>query len=136
MNAPASTLIGNGWLSWPRLERVGDRYGLVMLMEHGGIDKALDPIAEGTHGRLWAQVTARGLSGHIGDLFRGFAPPRSLAEVPAVGSRHLLGEGTLFYEDGSVGVRPDDGREVDWMDTETLYLLHEQEVDLTFEVAP
>lgn len=136
---PMSTMIGRGWLSWPRVERVCDRYGTVMVL---AADKATPaPLVHDISGvgTLTATVVAHGLSEHIGDIFRGFAPPRGSEVVPDLGSHHILGAGSLFYEqaDGAetVGVAPADGRETDWLDPATLYLLHEQEVILTFAEA-
>ena len=69
-------------------------------------------------------------------MLRGLAPT-----IPDLGEKIVLGDGTLFYEDmtdsGSnvslVGLEPDDGREHDWLDVQSLYKLHEQTVDLYFE---
>lgn len=132
------TAVGRGWLTWPRVERVGDRYGCVMLMEHDGQTPAsIDTGLAGQRGRLVAKVTARGLSAHIGDLFRGIAPPRSLPEVPPVGSEHELGQGTVFYESTEgircIGLQPDVERDADWLNPHMLYLLHEQCVELRLE---
>jgi hypothetical protein len=131
----AATLIGQGWLSWPRLERVSDRYGSVLLTEEDGVGTfELTPGLDGRRGQLVAKVTARGLSEHIGDLFRGLSPPRSVDELPALGSEHVLGEGAVFYHEMEgaqcIGVAPDDERDADWLDPHALYRLHEQEVEL------
>jgi hypothetical protein len=131
------TVIGKGWLSWPRMERVSDRYGTVGLYTSAMQGKVLTRGLEGRTGRLYARVTAQGLSEHIGDLFRGFAPPRTTDACPPIGSEHVLGEGTVFYDEVEgtvhVGLEPADGRDADWLDPETLYLLHEQEVELRLE---
>jgi len=130
--------LGTGRLTWPRVERVGDRYGVVMLMADGDsmtetshyINPTDPPIDR--HGSLIAEVVEIRESTHIGDLFRGFFP-----ETPEVGDRIVLGEGTFFTEDtdfGAVGMglAPDDDRTTDWLDPKQLYRAHEQTVRLTF----
>jgi hypothetical protein len=130
--------LGTGRLTWPSVERVGDRYGVVMLMADG------DPMTETSHyinpseppidrrGSLVAEVLETRDSTHIGDLFRGFFP-----ETPEVGEQIVLGEGTFFTEGtgyGAVtmGLAPDDGRDSDWLDPSQLYRAHEQTVRLFF----
>jgi hypothetical protein len=44
-----------------------------------------------------------------------------------------LGEGALFFENDEVGIRPDDGRDTQWLDIHALYNVHEQTVTLCFE---
>jgi hypothetical protein len=131
------TIVGRGRLTWPRMERVGDRYGCVMLLDDRDEPDPLDGTLEDRYGKLIARVTSRGVSQHIGDLFRGLAPPRSIDEAPALDSEHVLGEGVVFYEvvDGCwcIGLEPEDGRGSDWLDPRVLYLLHEQQVELRFE---
>ncbi len=71
-------------------------------------------------------------SEHIGDLFRGFFP-----ETPEVGEEIILGEGSVFYmqEDDRIyiGLKPNDGREKDWLDPKKLYRAHAQYVELYFK---
>jgi hypothetical protein len=146
---PERTLLGEGMLTWFRHERVSDRYGTVYLgvpfPEHWTErEKYLAPgpalfrpLAtdglEGAVGRLEAEVTESRQSDHIGDLFRGFVPPRG--GLP-VGSRREL----LFTEVGvdgparvpMVGLRPDEERSSDWLDPRALYDVHEQTVRLYF----
>jgi hypothetical protein len=136
---PTTTLvrIGEGHLTWDSMERVSDRYGTVKLMDNYNLPLPLHSF-EG-YGTLRARVgTNRGISLHMGDPVRGFVPPRQMADVPAEGSLHVLGTGFIFYggyEDWpTVGVRPADGREIDWLDPGVLYLLSEQEVTLTLEL--
>ena len=56
-------------------------------------------------------------------------------------SQFVLGEGELFvelddHEDiTSIGVRPEDGRETEWMSIPSLYRAHCQTVRLYFEPA-
>jgi hypothetical protein len=132
-------VLGEGILTWPRGERVSDRYGLVMLMKDGdswtsptgyiGLDRSID----GARGTLTAEVLETRQSTHIGDLFRGLFPV-----TPEVGERITLGTGTVFFDRGDdhedeIGLRPDDGRDSDWLDPKALYRAHEQTVRLTFE---
>lgn len=139
---PSAVLLGQGRLTWSRYERIGDRYGAVSLMMDG--DSLNDvgqwaPIAAehvGEHGTLTAEVLETRDSTHIGDLFRGFFP-----ETPAVGERIVFGQGWLFTERADwgatqVGLRPDDGRAVDWLDPQMLYRAHEQTVRLLFTPDP
>jgi len=135
-------LLGQGRLTWSRYERIGDRYGAVSLMTDGdslnGVGKWV-PISDehdGQHGTLAAEVLETRDSTHIGDLFRGLFP-----ETPEVGERIVLGQGTLFTERADlgavqVGLRPDDGRKVDWLNPEKLYRAHEQTVRLLFMPDP
>lgn len=131
--------LGIGRLSWPRGERVSDRYGVVLLMADGDsfaepsqyIRPAHRPV--GQRGTLVAEALETRESTHIGDLFRGLFP-----ETPAVGERIILGSGTFFTEDTDwgallMGLSPDDGRHSDWLDPKALYRAHEQTVRLTFE---
>jgi len=135
--------IGEGVLTWRRRERIFDRYGAVSLMAEGGNSLAasvqyvtLERAAEGQRGRLEAHVLATRQSTHVGDLFRHFSP-----STPEVGEVVCLGgPGTLFFEQHddddpsywAVGLRPDDDREVDWLDPRALYRAHEQTVRLVF----
>ena len=132
-------IIGEGVLTWPRGERISDRYGLVMLMENGDSWKPptgyikLDRSTDGAHGTLTAEVLETRQSTHVGDLFRGLFP-----ETPEVGERIMLGSGTVFFDRGDdredeIGLLPDDDREVDWLDPKALYRAHEQTVRLMFE---
>lgn len=131
-------LIGIGQLSWWPRERRSDRYGAVSLFENASprvdntaIRLSVMPIMR-ARGRLLATVLETRESEHIGDLFRGLAPGGA-----EVGRTYELGRGTLFAtrEDDveAVGVEPDDGRTVDWLDPTILYTLHQQTVRLVFE---
>lgn len=139
------TDLGTGVLTWDGAERRSDRYGAVWLMQDGcTATSRIDPVPQldvraasgvvGQTGRLVAQVVDARESTHIGDLFRGIFPSK-----PSVGDRIVLGEGTLFLEPCSfgftVGLRPDDGRDADWLDPHALYRAHEQMVRLFFEVS-
>jgi len=140
-DSATSVTLGEGKLTWSRYERIGDRYGAVWLLADGDslsasyVPAPLDTSLAGQRGSLTAHVLATRQSTHIGDLFRGFFPV-----TPEVGEDIRLGEGTLFAEmtDSSaaavmaVGLRPADGREVDWLDPVALYRAHEQTVRLVF----
>lgn len=139
--------LGAGVLTWDGSERRSDRYGTVYLIEEGHnsatpepsnslveIDKVA-PLAE-SQGSLVAVVTAARDSTHIGDLFRGIYPSR-----PEVGEIIELGQGRLFYQGIGyakgicVGLKPEDGRDADWLDPRKLYRAHEQSVILYFHQA-
>jgi hypothetical protein len=79
------------------------------------------------YGSLVAEVIATRKSTHIGDLFRGIFP-----STPKLGARIVLGHGALFYNGNQVGLKPDDGRENDWLDPHSLYQAHDQTVRLIF----
>ncbi len=90
----------------------------------------------GKIGRLTVRVLATRKSYHIGDSDRKIKPT-----TPEVGEMIILGEGELFIETAdynsgfinSVGLRPEDGREADWLDPYALYRAHDQTVELAFE---
>lgn len=136
--------IGEGRLTWNGVERRSDRYGSIYLIEEGHDSTTPEPsrslidqekVAEfkGRRGSLVATVTEARDSTHIGDLFRGIYPSR-----PEVGEVIELGTGILFadeleYAPGiCVGLKPDDGRDSDWLDPRKLYRAHEQSVKLYF----
>lgn len=136
--------LGRGVLTWHPHERRSDRYGSVHLIadDHTSMTDGPSPslvcrpgFGEGQIGRLIVFVIEARDSPHIGDLFRGVGPRR-----PAVGQRIMLGSGQLFFEDAPdggymVGLKPADGRSVDWLDIRALYDAHEQLVELVFEPA-
>lgn len=125
--------LGKGVLNWFRTERICDRYGAVHLEGPDGYAD-FDGIPEGTTGTIMAEILETRPSGHIGDLFRGIGPSE-----PETGETVELGTGTLFtyLEEGIpvVGVKPDDGREEDWMNPRALYRCHNQTVRLEFRPA-
>jgi hypothetical protein len=136
----ATIILGEGALTWPRGERVSDRYGTVGLMAPGQsygdylanyafVD--VHQVPEGERGQLRATVLETRDSGHIGDLFRGLFPT-----TPEVGEVIFLGAGTVFYEDDDgapyIGLQPDEARSSDWLDPAALYRVHEQTVRLEF----
>lgn len=123
-------LLGTGVLNWDRGERVSDRYGSVKLYLSTKSDETLLSYQGevGQKGRLIASVIENRKSNHIGDFFHGFFP-----EKPEVGELIVLGEGVLFLENNAVGLKPDDGREIFWLDPKMLYRAHFQTVELYFD---
>ena len=123
--------LGEGVLIWPSYERKSDRYGFICLLrepsegsEH--VMPALDGLLE-KHGSLVCEVIETRKSNLI-DFFRGF-----YATTPQRGELIWLGQGCLATgEDGAVGLLPSDGREIDWMNPESLYRCHLQTVRLWF----
>jgi len=131
-NSPACIVLGRGVLSWYPIERISDRYGSVVLYGNvDGSDQSTFDIGRfaGKTGSLIAVVFETRKSHHVGDLFRGFRP-----STPEIGEAIVIGNGSLFVSDDRkcVGLEPDDGRKVDWLDPESLYRAHHQTVDLIF----
>lgn len=137
-------ILGTGVLTWNATERRSDRYGTVYIMQEGHNSMSSgepnmqwDTTAlrkvEGLRGTLIATVITNRQSTHIGDFFRGVYP-----SMPEVGEIIHLGEGTAFIESQyaetvTLGLKPDEWREHDWLDINALYRAHEQTVTLTFE---
>jgi hypothetical protein len=134
-------IIGEGQLTWPRAERVCDRYGAVYLVKDANpasTDSEDNTPLEttdlvGKRGTLVAHVTEVRESGHIGDLFHGVFPGGA-----KLGEDILLGMGKLFTEvlpgvGKVVGVKPRDSIKTMWMDIHALYRAHQQTVQLYFE---
>lgn len=135
-NPDRDLVIGEGILTWNRGERISDRYGTIYLMAGGGNslvgeDEVHRPVLRTPDGEplghLVAEVVATRESTHIGDLFRGIFP-----STPTVGDLISLGTGRLFREEYSVGLRPEEARDSDWLDPCALYRCHEQTVKLWF----
>lgn len=133
--------IGRGQLTWPRIERVTDRYGCVMLTTpHSGFDESLLSeglplqVRPGAQGTLKAEILETRRSHHIGDLFRGYGPPEQ--PLP-VGTIVTLGYGRQFAENvegiDTVGVWPLHEPTTDWLSPSVLYEVHDQTVRLFFE---
>lgn len=120
--------LGTGVFDWEREERISDRYGLVELFQEPGSLVKLHRVTEQMHGKLVAIVREVRESHHIGDLYHGVRP-----DTPNVGERVELGKGAIFFEDGGVGLLPDDDRTTQWLDIHALYRLHNQTVTLYFE---
>lgn len=139
-----TVVLGQGVLGWPPIERQSGRYGTVLLINLGtlhlnpdaAVSFATAPVD--TYGCLVAVVLAARPSRYRGDTARGFA-----TATPAVGETITLGVGTLFTETmvieafgvvgntvNRVGVRPDDGREIDWLNPGALHRAHDQIVRL------
>jgi hypothetical protein len=140
--------IGQGRLTWGAGERRSDRYGFVYLLESGDSTTAgLFPVPltiprelVGKRGTLVATVIETRTSTHIGDLYHGIYP-----RIPKLGAEIVLGTGRLVTQrltdpdrpEGwdAVGLKPDDGRETQWLDMRALYDAHEQTVELFFAEA-
>lgn len=135
------TILGYGIFGWMSPERKSDRYGAVALFDGDSKEKKLidSPIVhldkikevEGKKGSLYVEVLETRQSTHIGDMFRGIYP-----STPKKGAKIKLGEGVLFTEVSygiqTIGLRPDDGRQSDWLNPKKLYKAHEQTVNLFF----
>jgi len=124
-------VIGTGALWWTRYERQTDRYGAVHLVDPADNTLTIDTSLVGKRGRLVAVVQELRPSQHIGDLASGHGKTKPLA----VGDVVELGAGTLFVEssrdgDTEVGLKPDDGRDENWLDPKALYNCHAQVVRL------
>jgi hypothetical protein len=142
--AEKKIFLGKGILTWTRHERIGDRYGIVFLMQDGQTSETpeRDGIElnghgyESKRGKLVVNILDARESSHIGDLFHGFFP-----STPEIGERIELGEGELFFESyignnvhyDCVGLKPNDNRETFWLNPQRLYKVHEQLVELYFE---
>jgi hypothetical protein len=119
-------LIGTGILNWPRFERISDRYGSINLNEPGDVTIELSSVTG--YGQLVAEVKEIRQSRHVGDFCRELSPT-----TPTLGEILILGEGRVFFDDyNTVGLKPADGRNSDWLNPKVLYRLHEQTVDLYF----
>ena len=125
-------LIGNGIVSWNKVERQSDRYGTISMFNTGKlfidtINKYLDK-----QGKLICEILETRASYHIGDLYHGFFP-----QTPKIGDMIELGNGKLFIEKDeyySVGLSPVDNRATFWLDPKKLYNIHNQTINLFFEV--
>lgn len=128
-------LLGEGVLTWPRYERITDRYGSVGLIKTWetffspnieDIVEFLDPPI-GEFGQLIAEILEARRSPGVGDIARSIP-----TAIPDIGERIILGEGTLFIENAHIGVKPSEKREVDWLSPKALYRVHAQTVRLFF----
>lgn len=130
-NSGTAVVIGTGVLNWDRHERVSDRYGTIVLYANPeqSIASPLNTDFFKQTGILVARVIQTRKSPHIGDIARGLFPT-----TPTEDQLIQLGQGQLFFERieqiQSVGLRPFDGREFDWLDPRALYQCHFQTVEL------
>jgi hypothetical protein len=133
MDTTRDVILGEGVLNWQREERICNRYGAVHLETRAGSDTfaAFRNIPAGQPGVLVARILENGEPGFM-------AVGRELP-LPEPGTVVMLGMGVLFREspDGipSVGVEPQDGRRENWMDPDTLAVVHQQVVRLEFRPA-
>lgn len=88
-------------------------------------------VKAGKGGRLIAVVQETRQSRHVGDIFYGVFP-----KTPQMGQQITLGEGALFFEDDSVGLQPDDGRDAQWLNMRALYDALDQTITLYFDEFP
>ncbi|MCK2243687.1 MULTISPECIES: hypothetical protein [unclassified Crossiella] len=127
-----STVVGTGVLNWNSLERHTDRYGTVHLHSTANAPSpvSFDHAPIGARGHLVAVILeAPPALTHWGSTHRGEPEPVT------VGTEVTLGTGTLFVEsspdgDTEIGVRPDDGREENWLDPTALIRCWEHTVRL------
>ncbi len=140
MKTPKKHIIGTGNLSWPRMERVSDRYGTVGLTTDA-IDytstlptppDCLRPLnIPSGYGSIVARVLSTSEPVHLGDIARGIA-----AKQPRVGELIILGTGDVFEDslDGwmLIGLKPYNKRSSDWLNPLALYMCHNQKVELSF----
>ncbi|MBB5157445.1 hypothetical protein [Saccharopolyspora phatthalungensis] len=129
-----TVVLGTGRLYWDSDERRTDRYGTVCLTratrDHTPDLVTFDAAPVGMHGHLVAVVLATRPSPHSGDWARGLYP-----STPTVGEEISLGPGRLFlaashHGNTNIGVKPDDGRDRDWLNPTALYRCHSQTVRL------
>ena len=139
-------LTASGIFGWPSTERRSDRYGVISLYSLAYIEDHVDcghedapppvildsqavQMLNGQRVRLVATVLATRESGHLLNVHRLTAATDEQIE---------LGEGMFFTEGLNVegrplfGLYPDDERQRNWFDLDTLLLLHDQTVRLTF----
>ena len=128
----SAIVLGEGVLTWPSVERNTDRYGFVSLWEEPREGSDNVPLslagANGQNGLLVAEILETRESPHMGDTFRHIFPER-----PATGEIIELGSGVCNVgDDHTVGVEPEEHREIDWMNPAALYRCHFQTVRLLF----
>ena len=120
-------LLGVGVLNWSREERISNRYGSLHLNPSPESHDFVDLERLKGSGTLSLKIIQTRQSPHIGDLFRGIKPGGAVK-----GESLTLGKGTLFYEEGAVGVKPKTKKQEDWMNPHQLYKAHYQSVELYF----
>ena len=136
-------LLAVGVLTWCGSERRSDRYGSVMILDPDAphdhdaqlrgatapyLPFTVDSKLVNVPGALAVEVVEVRESEHIGDLFRNIRPGGAV-----VGETLVLGHGTLFRAGkNSVGIKPAEDRESDWLAPKLLYRAHECVVRLTF----
>ena len=96
---------------------------------------AFDHAPLGTTGTLVAHV----IHADVTDRDREFGKRHPELRPPEPGERVVLGSGALFTEDNMggpvIGVRPDDGRADNWMDSDAIFRCKGHLVRLEFEIA-
>ena len=134
--------LGQGILTWDRYERKFNRYGSVALQgatyyedaraQCGWFEEPLERLT-GKRVRLTATVLESRKSRHVGDTFLHVFPTQ-----PTVGEVIDFGIGILeptsnAEDDRIVMLRPEDGRQMLWIDPRKLYRAHDQTVLLFAE---
>lgn len=124
-------VLAEGELNWNRIERVSDRYGTVRIF----VPSTESPASQikrkylGQHGTLVVKVVEPRESTHCGDWARNIRP-----KTPERNDIFVLGTGTLFMEENNhyedIGVKPDSGKQSDWLNPYALYNVHESVVRL------
>lgn len=135
------TKIGYGIFMWMSPERRSGRYGYVFMADSDfnrttTVEATQDTVKYsfflGKKVRLIAKVLETRKSGHDGDLFLEIKP-----STPMVGEEIELGVGifsqTYSLNETQLGLEPNDGREINWIDPRILYRLHDQTVELYIE---
>lgn len=135
--------IGSGIFGWSSYERQSDRYGSFGLGSEpfdkpACIEPQLDLKAlqglQGKRVKVTVKVIETRSSGHAGDRSHGIFPV-----TPELGETIELGVGRLDIEPNQyadvtgIVLRPEDGREVFWIDPYKLYRLHDQTVEVFAE---
>jgi hypothetical protein len=142
--------IGSGIFTWCSSERRSGRYGTFFLAPSDfeervqrdvHVDVDVLRALEGRNVRMALRILESRPSGHAGDQF-----PKVFPGIPPdVGTVIELAVGRLLLADHShhnvryhpsqvgIGTAPSDGRTELWLDPRTLYVLHDQTVELLIE---
>ena len=128
----SAVMLGEGVLVWKKLEQVQDRYGTVTLLQSTSDErdtvKFRSEGMSGKTGTLIAQIVATRPCPAEADWFR-----QIWHVAPNEGELIGLGTGTCFFEgDSAVGVKPDQDRDIDWMNPYALHRCSCQSVRLYF----
>ena len=140
--AEKSTTIGFGIFIWESEERRSNRYGTFNLVDQdynntvtveNKLDEAVIAKLKNKRVKLIATVIENRASGHIGDMFLKVYP-----SMPELNERIVLGVGKFFSEKNAcglaIGLKPKDKRSELWLDPRVLYRLHDQTVEISYEL--
>ncbi len=122
-------LLGAGDLDWNRAERRSDRWGTVKLFEES------DPVRD--QGISLSTTNIVGRRGSLLALVKKVRPSWTRNEftrvaTPEIGEEIVLGRGTLFIEEDSVGLKPSAEKEENWLSRKNLFKVHSLTVELYF----